>query len=98
MDASVTLVKRGMRGERVWQAHRSHYYQRLVLMGWSHRRLALAEYGLMLLSSAAALAALNRSATAQVLTLGSLVVVYFLAYRMVDHRWQLWRGGSSKQK
>jgi UDP-N-acetylmuramyl pentapeptide phosphotransferase/UDP-N-acetylglucosamine-1-phosphate transferase len=98
VDASVTLVKRGMRGERVWQAHRSHYYQRLVLMGWSHRRLALAEYGLMLLSSAVALAALNRSATAQVLTLGSLVVVYLLAYRTVDHRWQLWRRGSPEQK
>jgi len=32
------------RGEAVWKAHRGHYYQRLVLGGWSHRRLALAAW------------------------------------------------------
>ena len=48
VDASVTLARRALAGERVWEAHRSHYYQRLVLIGWSHRRTAFAEYGLML--------------------------------------------------
>jgi UDP-N-acetylmuramyl pentapeptide phosphotransferase/UDP-N-acetylglucosamine-1-phosphate transferase len=47
VDASVTLLARLWRGERVWRAHRSHYYQRLVLMGFSHRRLALLEYVVM---------------------------------------------------
>lgn len=28
MDATVTLVRRLLRGEKVWQAHRSHFYQR----------------------------------------------------------------------
>ena len=98
VDASVTLVRRALRGERVWTAHRGHYYQRLVLTGWSHRQLALAEYGLMLLGSGAALAALNRSVAVQVLTLGSLTAVYVLACRAVDRRWQVWRRGSSNQK
>ncbi len=48
VDASVTLVRRGLRGETIWQAHRSHYYQRVVLMGASHRQLALNAYALML--------------------------------------------------
>ena len=47
-DASVTLVKRKLRGARVTEAHREHYYQRLIQMGWSHRKVALAEYALML--------------------------------------------------
>ena len=47
-DASVTLIKRGVRGDKIWRAHREHYYQRLVRMGWSHRKLALAAYALML--------------------------------------------------
>ena len=47
VDASVTLVRRALRGEKVWQAHRSHYYQRLVMLGWSHRQLARTEYVLM---------------------------------------------------
>jgi UDP-N-acetylmuramyl pentapeptide phosphotransferase/UDP-N-acetylglucosamine-1-phosphate transferase len=54
-DASVTLLRRIARGERVWRAHRSHYYQRLVLAGWPARKLALSAYALMLASAAAAL-------------------------------------------
>jgi UDP-GlcNAc:undecaprenyl-phosphate/decaprenyl-phosphate GlcNAc-1-phosphate transferase len=49
VDATVTLVRRGVQRERLWQAHRAHYYQRLVLSGWGHRKTVLAEYGLMVL-------------------------------------------------
>lgn len=31
IDATATLLRRLLRGERVWQAHRSHLYQRLAL-------------------------------------------------------------------
>jgi UDP-N-acetylmuramyl pentapeptide phosphotransferase/UDP-N-acetylglucosamine-1-phosphate transferase len=88
VDASVTLVRRALRGERIWQAHRSHYYQRLVLTGWSHRQLAVSEYGLMLLGSVAALLALHQPAALQTLIVASLAVVYLLAARTVDRRWQ----------
>ena len=47
VDATVTILRRLLCGEKIWQAHRSHYYQRLVLAGWSHRRTALFEYLLM---------------------------------------------------
>jgi len=47
IDATVTIARRLLRGEKIWQAHRSHYYQRLVLAGWSHKRTALFEYLLM---------------------------------------------------
>jgi UDP-N-acetylmuramyl pentapeptide phosphotransferase/UDP-N-acetylglucosamine-1-phosphate transferase len=49
VDATVTLCRRSLRGERIWEAHRSHYYQRLVLSGWGHRRTVLSEYALMVL-------------------------------------------------
>lgn len=39
-DATCTLLWRMARGERWWQAHREHAYQRLILRGWSHRRVA----------------------------------------------------------
>jgi UDP-N-acetylmuramyl pentapeptide phosphotransferase/UDP-N-acetylglucosamine-1-phosphate transferase len=48
VDASVTLIKRSLRGVKITEAHREHYYQRAIQMGWSHRQVALAEYGLML--------------------------------------------------
>lgn len=38
-DATVTLVRRALGGERWYEAHRKHAYQRLVLAGWSHARV-----------------------------------------------------------
>ncbi|MGV6871185.1 MraY family glycosyltransferase [Pseudochelatococcus sp. B33] len=34
-DATVTLLRRLARGERVWEAHRSHFYQRATDNGWT---------------------------------------------------------------
>ena len=34
-DATITLVRRLVRGERVWEAHRSHFYQRATDRGFS---------------------------------------------------------------
>jgi UDP-N-acetylmuramyl pentapeptide phosphotransferase/UDP-N-acetylglucosamine-1-phosphate transferase len=47
IDATATVLRRAMRGERIWRAHREHYYQRLVLAGWTHRRTVTVEYGVM---------------------------------------------------
>ena len=47
VDATATLIRRMWRGEPFWHAHCSHYYQRLVLHGWGHRKTVLGEYGLM---------------------------------------------------
>ena len=33
-DATITLVRRLLRGERVWEAHRSHFYQRATTNGF----------------------------------------------------------------
>ncbi len=54
-DASVTLAKRTLRGRRVTEAHREHYYQRAVQMGWGHRKVALVGYLLMLAAGVAGL-------------------------------------------
>ena len=35
-DATITLLRRLVRGERVWQAHREHFYQHAVQHGLSH--------------------------------------------------------------
>jgi Fuc2NAc and GlcNAc transferase len=39
-DTVFTFTRRLVRRENVIRAHRSHLYQRLVLSGWSHRRVA----------------------------------------------------------
>jgi UDP-N-acetylmuramyl pentapeptide phosphotransferase/UDP-N-acetylglucosamine-1-phosphate transferase len=35
-DATITLLRRLLRGEQVWQAHREHFYQRAVQRGLGH--------------------------------------------------------------
>jgi UDP-N-acetylmuramyl pentapeptide phosphotransferase/UDP-N-acetylglucosamine-1-phosphate transferase len=35
-DASITLARRLLRGERVWRAHREHFYQQAVRAGLGH--------------------------------------------------------------
>ncbi len=37
-DATITLFKRLLRGEKIWQAHRQHFYQQAVQRGLSHRQ------------------------------------------------------------
>lgn len=54
-DATVTLLRRLARGERFWEAHREHYYQRMVRMGWPRQRVLLICYGAMMMTGACAL-------------------------------------------
>jgi UDP-N-acetylmuramyl pentapeptide phosphotransferase/UDP-N-acetylglucosamine-1-phosphate transferase len=83
IDATVTLLRRGLRRERIWQAHKTHYYQRLVQLGWGHRKTVLAEYVLMLLCSIAALVALNSSTQTQISIFFTLLVVYAAFFNTV---------------
>lgn len=55
VDATWTLVRRAVAGEKPWQAHRIHAYQRVVQAGWSHRRTTLHEYLLMTSCAASAI-------------------------------------------
>ncbi len=83
VDATVTLTRRALRGEKVWQAHREHYYQRLALAGWGHKKTVLAEYALMLAAGASALIMLY-SYRAVVPGLIGWTVVYVLLARRVE--------------
>ncbi len=75
-DATVTLIRRLLRGEKIWQAHKTHYYQRLVRLGWGHRKTVLWEYVIMLACALSALWAVSQSVTAQWLVIAGWAVVY----------------------
>lgn len=87
IDASVTLARRLWRREKVWHAHHAHYYQRLVRMGWGHRKTALAEYTLMAGSAITALIALVVDAGLQILLLGGACSIYIALIVLIDRRW-----------
>lgn len=87
-DASVTLARRLWRRERVWEAHRDHYYQRLVQLGWGHQKTALAEYALMLACGLLGLAALPAAAPAQALALAAAALAYAGLIVAIERRWR----------
>jgi UDP-GlcNAc:undecaprenyl-phosphate/decaprenyl-phosphate GlcNAc-1-phosphate transferase len=87
-DATVTLMRRAMRRERVWEAHRSHYYQRLVQLGWGHRNTALAEYALMAACAAVALAAHRAPLAVQIAVCASGALAYAALAVIVDGAWR----------
>ena len=88
VDASVTLAQRLARRDKVWQAHREHYYQRLVRMGWGHRRTAFFEYALMLACGISALAAMSMTPAAQVAMLATVAAVYLALIALIERRWR----------
>ncbi len=89
-DATLTLLKRLLRRERVWEAHKDHYYQRLVRMGFGHRATAWIEYAAMAGCVTTALAVRAAEPGMQAGALGAVVVVLVAIAVWIDTRWARW--------
>lgn len=77
VDATWTVLRRMAQGNKPWQAHREHFYQRVVRLGWSHTRTVLLSYVLMLICSLIAVACFCfTSIWLQGLLLGSMAAAY----------------------
>lgn len=87
-DASVTLLKRLLRGEKFWQAHREHYYQRLVQSGFGHAATAWLWYGFMGSGTVLAIGALQFAVLTQWLIVVMWTAVLVVAGLCIDSRWR----------
>ncbi len=92
VDASVTLVRRLLSGARVWEAHRDHYYQRLVQLGLGHRNTALAEYALMAACGLAALWTMTLHGAMQYAVLAVVSVLYAGLIAGIERAWRKQQG------
>jgi UDP-N-acetylmuramyl pentapeptide phosphotransferase/UDP-N-acetylglucosamine-1-phosphate transferase len=80
-DATVTLLRRMAAGERFWDAHRSHFYQRATDNGLSVRQVVTRVFLLNLLLAALAATSIAAGSTGvdlAVLALGALGVMVVL--------------------
>ncbi len=91
VDASVTLARRLLSGARVWEAHRDHYYQRLVQLGLGHRGTAFAEYALMTACGLAALWIMTLAATLQYVALAATGLLYVGLIAVIERAWRAQR-------
>jgi UDP-N-acetylmuramyl pentapeptide phosphotransferase/UDP-N-acetylglucosamine-1-phosphate transferase len=93
VDASTTLLRRAWQREKLWQAHKRHYYQRLVQLGWGHKKTVLWEYALMLACAGSALWATQQTPPMQWFILAFWAICYPLLMIAVA---RLERAGHSK--
>ena len=87
-DSTITLLRRLVAGERIWQAHSQHFYQRAVRRGLSHAtvvRIILLANGVLIVL---ALLAAGGAETAALL--GALATVAALLTALAR-----WRGGGA---
>src|SRR3982074_2491470 len=88
-DASVTLVLRLLRGATIWKAHREHFYQKLVQLGFGHRGTLVLYGALMLGIAASALLALGRAPSSGPALLALWSTVMALLFGAIGHYWQM---------
>jgi UDP-N-acetylmuramyl pentapeptide phosphotransferase/UDP-N-acetylglucosamine-1-phosphate transferase len=84
VDAGLTLASRMIRGQRFWQAHREHLYQRAVLRGHSHLSVCLAYAGWAILAALVALgwgARGTNEGTTAAIAVGTVGAMIWLALR-----------------
>ena len=93
VDASVTLAKRTLRFERIWEAHRNHYYQWLVRIGLGHRKTAFLEYAMMLACGMLGLVALPLSPAIQMALLAAVILVYAVLILALERAWSRFSEG-----
>ena len=80
-DTTLTLLRRLLRGERVWEAHREHFYQQALANGFSVPEVVARVFGLNLALAALAGSTLLRPSTAfgvAALAVGAVLVALTL--------------------
>lgn len=87
LDATITLVRRTLHGQRVWDAHREHYYQRMVRMGYGHRGMTLRWGAVMVVGSLLAVGLLVVPASLQWFGATIWLAVLIGLGSLVDSRW-----------
>jgi len=81
-DTTITLLRRAVRGETVWQAHRTHFYQRATDRGFSVGEVVTRVFILNLCLCSLAFATVfvpGRPSAIAALTVGAALVVWTLA-------------------
>ena len=97
-DASVTLVLRLLHGARIWEAHREHFYQKLVQLGFGHRGTLILYGALMMGTASSALLALVRAPASGSALLALWSTVMALLFGAIGYYWRTRDKGLNESK
>ncbi len=87
-DATLTLLHRALRRERLWEGHRSHYYQRLHQLGAGHAGTLAVYAAAMAATAAGAVACLLVAPAAGPWALAAACVVVIMLFAAIDYHWR----------
>jgi Fuc2NAc and GlcNAc transferase len=80
-DASITLIRRAIKKEKVWEAHNKHFYQLLMRSGVKHFAILGLEFGYMLLTICFLYFYIPiKNPNQQLLSIALLLAAYLLKY------------------
>lgn len=85
VDASLTITRRILAGEKFWLAHRTHYYQRLAGAGLGHSNITLGAIGLMSICSIFATLAMVYRDIIGVASVAVLTMMFFVLLAIVRY-------------
>jgi UDP-N-acetylmuramyl pentapeptide phosphotransferase/UDP-N-acetylglucosamine-1-phosphate transferase len=89
LDASITIVRRMLRGERFFSTpHRSHFYQRLQQKGWSHAQVTGLYAALALVGAALALAFSSLSTPVAIGATVGFVALHAIVFSCIETAWR----------
>jgi UDP-GlcNAc:undecaprenyl-phosphate/decaprenyl-phosphate GlcNAc-1-phosphate transferase len=87
-DATLTLGGRIRRRERLWEGHRSHFYQRLHQLGAGHAGTLAVYASVMVGTAATALACRVRAPVAGWWALAAWIAVVLMLFATIDYHWR----------
>lgn len=84
-DGSFTILRRLRKGENIFQAHRSHLYQRLVIAGRPHRAVTIVYVGLAVIGGGLACWVVEGGAVAVVASATTTLILFAVLWG-----WTVW--------
>lgn len=82
-DSSSTLIRRLRKGENIFEAHRSHLYQKLNIAGWSHAMISTLYLAFSLFCLIMSLLYIHEGDVVQLSILGIVLILSFVYTRAV---------------
>lgn len=84
LDTGISLIRRAHRGDRLSDAHREHFYQRLVRAGWSHTRVTLTEAAIQICVAGALWWATPARDVVKVVTAAVVIGVWLVFFAVAE--------------
>ena len=85
LDTGITLVRRILRGERWHEAHREHFYQRLIRSNKSHTYVTLLEMGLQLVVLGLMVLYLHASVSMRLGLVALVILIWLTFFAFCEH-------------